>query len=487
MTVMCGVRVPRKQLSVTGVRSDGAQDRNCGDERGIAVLNQGHEFEVFGQPKALSFGPYSVLGELGSGGMGVVYRALDTRLHRQVAIKVLHRDLPVSGPRDRFLREARLVSSLSHPNICTVFDIGEQDGDPYLVMELLEGENIKERMERGPVPPEDVREVAFRVGLALQAAHARGIVHRDIKPANLFLLGDGRGSLDIKVLDFGLAKMADGNRSAHGSVDDLTRAGATVGTVEYMSPEQACGEPMDARSDLFSLGAVLYEMATGAVPFRGATSAIVFSELLNRDPVPPRERNLDIPASLDAVIRGLLTKDKALRLGSASAMLDALAAPSCEREAVFLPVRRGAAPPPAPASVGYPVRRSLEAVQPVAEQATSRRRRNPAPVFVGSPAQAVFGQPRVPAKPQDPVAAKAGDAAGHGDGAKGKTGPRVPTMPSVPGVQSVPAGLAVPPPASNVEAVHTGWKVALAAGVIVAVLLTLLVILAMGAAGNHML
>ena len=172
---------------------------------------------------------------------------------------------------------------------------------------------------------EDIREIAFRVASALHAAHQRGIVHRDIKPANLFLIDDGHGSTDVKVLDFGLAKVTD-ERSGAGESEEITRQGSTVGTVEYMSPEQARGQLLDARSDLFSLGAVLYEMATGRLPFRGSTSAVVFSELLNQDPVPPREANLRVPSDLDRVIRALLVKDRERRVQSAAALLDRLSA-----------------------------------------------------------------------------------------------------------------------------------------------------------------
>ncbi len=277
-----------------------------------------------------------MLDQLGLGGMGAVYRALDTRLQREVAIKVLHRNLEISGARERFFREARTVSSLNHPNICTVFDIGEQDGDPYLVMELLHGESLKERIARGRIPADDLREVAFRTALALQVAHGRGIIHRDIKPANLFLVNDGQGTADIKVLDFGLAKIQTDTHRISDSTG-ITRHGATVGTVEYMSPEQACGEVLDARSDLFSLGAVLYEMATGVTPFRGATSAIIFSELLNREPVPPREKNLNLPADLDSIIRGLLVKDRAKRTQSAAALLQQLTADPVRASTPSLP------------------------------------------------------------------------------------------------------------------------------------------------------
>ena len=270
------------------------------------------------------FGPYVVLNQIGSGGMGAVYRALDPRLQREVAVKVLHRNLEVAGASERFLREARTISSLNHPNICTVFDIGEQDGDPYLVMELLEGEALKDRILRGPVPERDLREIAFRVALALQAAHGKGVVHRDIKPANIFLVTDGAGTVDVKVLDFGLAKLERDRKDASRRSRGLTRAGSTVGTVEYMSPEQACGEELDARTDLFSLGAVLYEMATGRLPFPGATSAIVFASLLGQEPLPLREGGLNVSPDLDRIIQSLLVKRRVERMPSATVLLEAL-------------------------------------------------------------------------------------------------------------------------------------------------------------------
>lgn len=269
------------------------------------------------------YGPYVVLEQIGSGGMGVVYRARDRRLERDVAIKVLHRNLEMAGARERFLREARAVSSLNHPNISTIFDIGEQDGDPYLVMELLHGESIKDRLHDGvPVSEEELISIATQAAQALAAAHAKGIVHRDIKPANLFLVDGPHGEPQLKVLDFGLAKV-EHDRILLGP-SGLTRTGATVGTVEYMSPEQARGEDLDPRSDLFSLGAVLYELATGDVPFRGATSAVVFAELLGSDPIPPRKVNTELSPGMDSIIQRLLQKKRENRIPSANALLEEL-------------------------------------------------------------------------------------------------------------------------------------------------------------------
>ncbi|WP_052200217.1 serine/threonine-protein kinase [Terriglobus sp. TAA 43] len=269
------------------------------------------------------YGPYVVLEQIGSGGMGAVYRARDRRLERDVAIKVLHRNLEMAGARDRFLREARAVSSLNHPNISTIFDIGEQDGDPYLVMELLHGESIKDRLHDGvPVLEDELISIAMQAAQALAAAHAKGIVHRDIKPANLFLVDGPDGEVQLKVLDFGLAKV-EHDRILLGP-SGLTRTGATVGTVEYMSPEQARGEDLDPRSDLFSLGAVLYELATGDVPFRGATSAVVFAELLGSEPIPPRKVNTELSTGMDSIIQRLLQKKRENRTPSANALLEEL-------------------------------------------------------------------------------------------------------------------------------------------------------------------
>jgi eukaryotic-like serine/threonine-protein kinase len=263
-------------------------------------------------------GPYEILGRLGGGGMGLVFRAWDERLHREVAIKLLHDDYKMSAMRQRFLQEARAASALNHPNICTVFDIGEQNGDPYLVMELLEGETLKDRIGRGALSVEEIVRYAGEIADALTVAHAKGIVHRDIKPANIFLVPMPNGKSQAKVLDFGLAKIG---LEVHGGwrsrTLDLTLAGATVGTLAYMSPEQARGESLDMRSDLFSLGVVLYEMATRQAPFRGATSAIVFVQLFNHSPEPVRNWNESIPRGLERLILKLLAKDRKARFQTA--------------------------------------------------------------------------------------------------------------------------------------------------------------------------
>jgi serine/threonine protein kinase/tetratricopeptide (TPR) repeat protein len=271
------------------------------------------------------FGPYEILGRLGGGGMGLVFRAWDERLHREVAIKLLHDDYPMSGMRERFLQEARAASALNHPNICTVFDIGEQDHNPYLVMELLEGETVKDRVAQGALPAEEIVRYAIEISDALAVAHAKGIVHRDIKPANIFLVTMPNGKSQAKVLDFGLAKIGLEHRGGWESRRlDLTTAGATVGTLSYMSPEQARGESLDIRSDLFSLGIVLYEMATRQVPFRGTTSALMFVQLFSHNPEPVRNWNESIPRELDKVILKLLAKERKARFQTAEELRQAL-------------------------------------------------------------------------------------------------------------------------------------------------------------------
>ena len=258
--------------------------------------------------------------------MGVVYKAWDLHLERFVAIKFLP-DNAISAPEavERFRREARAASAINHPNICTVYEIAEADGRSFIVMEYLEGATLRGRMAAGPVDLALMLDLGADIADALEAAHARGIVHRDIKPANIFITQRGRA----KVLDFGLAKidfLAKGQVYEGSTLvqEHLTSPGSTLGTAAYMSPEQARGETLDARTDLFSLGAVLYQMATGKLPFPGETSAVVFHALLEREPVPAGQINPALPARLQDIIAKALEKDRELRYQHASEILSDL-------------------------------------------------------------------------------------------------------------------------------------------------------------------
>ena len=270
---------------------------------------------------------YRIVRQLGAGGMGVVYEAEDTRLGRHVALKFLPEALALSPDLlERFEREARIASSLNHPNICTVYDIGEDaahGGRRFIVMELLDGESLRSRIHGQPLPVDLVVETGCQIADALDAAHTKGIVHRDIKPANIFITKRGQA----KLLDFGVAKLGGERHDAAGTdetrraADVLTSPGSAIGSINYMSPEQARGEDLDGRTDLFSLGLVLYEMATGRQAFGGQTTAVVFDAILNKQPAEPRLTNPDLPEELARVILRSLEKDRKLRFQTAADML----------------------------------------------------------------------------------------------------------------------------------------------------------------------
>jgi serine/threonine protein kinase len=326
---------------------------------------------------------YRITRELGAGGMGVVFAAEDVRLGRQVAIKFV----PDAMADDRQLferlrSEARTASALNHPNICILHDIGEDEGRPFIVMELLQGRTLRERLMAGPLKVHEAVDIGIQVADALDAAHRQHIIHRDIKPANLFLIE--RGS--VKILDFGLAKVVAHQPSAlTAAPTDLTGAGLTLGTVSYMSPEQVTGDPLDGRSDLFSFGVVLYECVTGHQPFKGKTSGVILSEILNRVPAAPLVLNPELPLRLQEIITNCLEKDRELRYQDAAALRTDLKRLKRDLESGPRSVSQTAIP----IETSLAAARSATNSNPVSTSATEARRRKYGAVIVAIVATAV--------------------------------------------------------------------------------------------------
>ena len=333
---------------------------------------------------------YRITAKLGSGGMGVVYAAQDLTLGRKVALKVLPAQMSRDQTAlDRFLLEARTASALNHPNICTIYAV-ESDGEgdatqSFIAMELLEGQNLDQKLYSGPLATAALLDISIQLADALDAAHAKGIIHRDIKPANIFLTSRGQ----IKVLDFGLAKLSPrememetiGATQESPNPLNLTSPGSTVGTIAYMSPEQARGEPLDTRSDLFSLGTVIYQMATGKQPFSGSTSAVVFNAILEKDPVSPLQLNSALPPKLQEIIEKLLEKDRDLRYQSAADLrgdlkrlkrdVESGRKPSASSDATTVSVPAVAPDPAASASVPQSSARQVPAPDQSARQSSA--------------------------------------------------------------------------------------------------------------------